>query len=374
MRNQRYVDTLGATAACTLRLLEGCVPADDINGGHGIQGDAWFGSVRAAAAIGAKGHRAVLQVKNNSGLYPKAFIDGALKNAPGGVHIVLKGVAPNGVELVALGYRYSTKTTLFFIATADAGSTRPGTPYEMKYTDDHGNVCLRHVERPDIISNFFRDSNAIDRHNQSRQFDLALEKTWLTQEPYFRLATTIIGMHVVDSWKLADYHNIINGANTKDENRMTVKRFAGVLCYQLVTNTCAFLSNAFAPSTSPSEIVVPAQRSISMSSDTNEDSEVTMQEGQDTILIPKRSLADKNGVQHHQVAYPKTVGKSGKRSTLTRECKMCKEKGEKHLVGFYCFTCGDTFAYCCPNRYNSDRDCFKDHVDRIPRSSSRSRG
>jgi hypothetical protein len=80
-----------------------------------VQGDAWFGSVRAAAALGAKGHRAVLQVKNNSGLFPKSFIMDALENAPGGVHIVLKGTAPNGIELVAIGYRYSTKTTVFLL-------------------------------------------------------------------------------------------------------------------------------------------------------------------------------------------------------------------------------------------------------------------
>jgi hypothetical protein len=134
---------------------------------HTVQGDAMFVSVQAAAALGANGHRAVLQVKNNSGLFPKSFIMDALENAPGGVHIVLKGTAPNGIDLVAIGYRYSTKTTLFFVATADAGSTTPGKPYEMKYTDDHGNVCVRLVERPDIISKFFLDSNTIDKHNQS---------------------------------------------------------------------------------------------------------------------------------------------------------------------------------------------------------------
>jgi hypothetical protein len=112
-----------------------------------------------AAALSAKGPRAVLQVKNNSGLFPKSFIMDALENAPGGVHIVLKGTAPNGIDLVAIGYRYSTKTTLCFVATADAGSTTPGKVYEMIYTNDHGNVCECIVECPDIVSKFFLDSN-----------------------------------------------------------------------------------------------------------------------------------------------------------------------------------------------------------------------
>jgi len=58
------------------------------------------------------------------------------------------------------------------VATANAGSTRPGKEYEMKYTDKHGNVCVCLVERPDIISIFFEDSNSIDKNNQSQKFDL----------------------------------------------------------------------------------------------------------------------------------------------------------------------------------------------------------
>jgi len=35
---------------------------------------------------------------------------------------------------------------------------------------------------------------------------MALESTWLTQYPFFHLSTTIIGMVVVKTWKLADWH------------------------------------------------------------------------------------------------------------------------------------------------------------------------
>ena len=241
MSTAQYQDSLGATAACTVRLLESSI-SDDDDRIHTVQGDAWFGSVRAAAALGAKGHRVVLQVKNNKGLFPKDFIADTLEGAPGGVHIVLKGQAPNGVDLLAIGYRYSTKTTLFFVATVNAGSTTPGKPYEMKYMDDHGNVCVRLVERPDIISKFFQDSNSIDKHNQSRQFDLALEKTWLTQDPYFHLCITLIGMIVVNAWKLADWYKILNPLNSRVDTKMTIQKFSGALCYQIVTNILAFLS------------------------------------------------------------------------------------------------------------------------------------
>ena len=90
----------------------------------------------------------------NSGLYPKAFITEALKDAPGGVWIVLKAMY-YGIPLMAIGYHYSTCKTLFFVATKDAGSTRVGSPYEMKKTDDWGNVHYWNVERPDILSKCF---------------------------------------------------------------------------------------------------------------------------------------------------------------------------------------------------------------------------
>ena len=70
MTSQQYQQELGATAACTLRLATGCISAEDDHH-HTIQGDARFGSVKAAAALGHKGIRAVLQVKNSKALYPK---------------------------------------------------------------------------------------------------------------------------------------------------------------------------------------------------------------------------------------------------------------------------------------------------------------
>jgi hypothetical protein len=229
------------------------------------------------------------------------------------------------------------------------------------------------VEHPDIISKFFLDSNTIDKHNQSWQYDLALEKTWLTQGPYFRLATTLLGIITVNTWKLADWHKIVNPPNAREDSKMTIKKFAGVLCYQLVTNTSAFLSSPVREPRLLSEISLPAVTSASAT----EVSDVTTSpsgEGQNRH-IPIRTLKDNNGLLHHQVCFPVTVGKNGKKSTLTRLCKLCKEnEGKKHLVGYYCLTCGESNSFCCPNKYNIERDCFKEHVENIKRTSKRMRG
>jgi hypothetical protein len=83
----------------------------------------------------------IFQVKQYHADFPKDFIEEALKEAPGGVNIVLEGTTENEVLLVALGYRYSRKTVLHFVLTKNVGSSKPGMPYQMKYTDTFGNIC-----------------------------------------------------------------------------------------------------------------------------------------------------------------------------------------------------------------------------------------
>ena len=81
-----------------------------------------------------------------------------------------------GTALVIIGYKYNKKKVLTFVTTRGAGSTEKGEPYEARFPDKYGNLCVRHVARPDCVSNFFKYSNKVDLHNKSRQFDLALEK------------------------------------------------------------------------------------------------------------------------------------------------------------------------------------------------------
>ena len=73
-----------------------------------VKGYAWFGSVKYATKLGRRRRAGFLQVKSNHGLFPKIYIEAMLKNAPGGTHIVLKGTHDE-IDLIALGYRYSSK-------------------------------------------------------------------------------------------------------------------------------------------------------------------------------------------------------------------------------------------------------------------------
>ena len=90
MKEARYNRSHGATAGCTRRLAE-ATNLDEYSRVDIIQGDAWFGSVSTAAELAFEERQRCLQVKTNSGLFPKKFIIDALEGAPGGVNIVLKG-------------------------------------------------------------------------------------------------------------------------------------------------------------------------------------------------------------------------------------------------------------------------------------------
>jgi hypothetical protein len=98
----------------------------------------------------------------------------------------------------------------------------PGKPYVTKWPDDFGNVKSRDVVRPDCIGKYFNTSNTIDVHNQLRQNELALEQHWRTNNPWFRIITTVIGMTVVDAFLLAKY-SAPSGANFA---KMAVQDFA----------------------------------------------------------------------------------------------------------------------------------------------------
>jgi hypothetical protein len=63
-----------------------------------------FGSIHTANEVGLCGHEGIFQVKQYHSLFPKEFMENALKDAPGGIHI-LEGTTRDEVRLVAIGYQ-----------------------------------------------------------------------------------------------------------------------------------------------------------------------------------------------------------------------------------------------------------------------------
>jgi len=65
-------------------------------------------------------------------IFTQKFYLGGFDRSTRGVHIVLKEKPPHEAPLVAIRYRYSRKTVLFFVATKSVRSTVEGIPYSMK--------------------------------------------------------------------------------------------------------------------------------------------------------------------------------------------------------------------------------------------------
>jgi hypothetical protein len=116
-----------------------------------------------------------------------------------------------------------------FLGTWNSGSSTLGEPYIAKWPDKYGNVKHRRVDRPDIVSKYFRESNKIDRHNQLRQNELALEQLWLTKDPWFRIDTTLVGMTVTDAYLLAKY----SCSTASGIKKMSIRDFATRVAYDL---------------------------------------------------------------------------------------------------------------------------------------------
>ena len=341
MKNQMYQSELGATAACTIRAGEGTT--QDKEAISVLMGDAWFGSVKAAVEASKRNMEAVYQIKSNHGLYPKQFVEEALKEAPGGTHIVLEGTHPDGPELVAIGYRYNSKVTLCFVMTKNAGLTRKGKPYEMKFTDSHGNVHVRLVDRPSVISNFFEVSNCVDKHNQARQHELALEKKWDTRDPYFRLVTTLIGINVVDTWKLSLHHLLFSRLQLKHnaELSVTINAFAGILTKQLLRKADNVLKSMAASSLQNKTILGTNEEEIS-------DLSKSLHQNQDKI-----------NKEPCVCFYPCITNKKGKTYKKSRRCIVCNM-----LTVTFCGCCNKAYCYAVGGRKHNCT-CLEDHIKEI---------
>ena len=254
-----YASEIGVTAAFVKRAeekvaycgtsLESRRDAARAKSGEEFHGDSWFASVNAATVSNELGHDFVGPIKTNTAGFPKDEIEELMKDWPSGSYIVLECREHN---LVAIGYKYSLRSksesfhmfcvsflqefdcltsskVLTFISTWDAGDTDPGDPYVARFPDEFGNIMTREINRPSLISGYFKDADVVDNHNKSRQGDLALEEHWRTANCWFRLITTFFGITVTDTWN-AVRHHCTEKSGFKD---MSIKRFSECLVYDL---------------------------------------------------------------------------------------------------------------------------------------------
>ena len=238
MKDLRFQDRFGGTVACTLRLIEeskhsGLLSEERYQARQQNRkvfacGDSWFGSVPAAEEAAMYNVEFFGVVKTSHKFYPKKDITKIMKDWPTGAYLVLRCNTPKENVLYAIGYKYCKDAVMHFVCTEHAGSTRQKIPYEIKFSDPHGNRITRTIHRPEIIGLYFLDANTIDVHNQSRQGDLDVEYTWKTQDWRFRFDCGMIGIQTTDCWKAAQYLN--------SNFNLTIQDFADILSHQMINN------------------------------------------------------------------------------------------------------------------------------------------
>ena len=89
----------------------------------------------------------------------------------------------------------------------------------------------RDIPQPLVASLYFSDNNVIDVHNHTRQGTLALEKKWQTQDCWFRLFATLVGMCAIDGLKIFMYVK----PRLEDGKKKTIT-FAALFANQFMDN------------------------------------------------------------------------------------------------------------------------------------------
>jgi hypothetical protein len=222
-----------AHAAEVLRQVKG---AGVLPGGW-TGGDAWFGSVMTCVEVMKQLEvHSTFIVKNNVLFYPQGALHTILKarhgDRPAGHWVVMRATIAD-VKLTAIAYAWSQKGVSYFISTC--GSTEPSPiKYESKFEDEWGNTNFRELDRPQIVHFLYEYLPLIDEHNKQRQSILALEKRWLTKDPWFRLLCTVVGMSVVDMHRCFRYNSIkIKGRQQDDIDLVRVQKFTDLICGNL---------------------------------------------------------------------------------------------------------------------------------------------
>jgi hypothetical protein len=173
--------------------------------GAWVGGDSWFGSVLSAVAVMDKfGVHSTWVIKQNSDFFPMTVIHSIIKarhdKRPAGHWVVLRAKI-SAVQLLAIGYAWSQSSISYFISTC--GSTFPATQsYTTHYEDEFGIIQTKQIPRPHLLEWVYDYLPIIDEHNKQRQSILNLERKWPTNNCWFRLLVTMVGMSVVDLFRI----------------------------------------------------------------------------------------------------------------------------------------------------------------------------
>ena len=85
-----------------------------------------------------------------------------------------KPILPEGIPLIAIGYKYIAQKIIYFIVTERAEITKARLPYLSNYPGHISNVAICSVVCILVMYNFFGSVNEVYSQNKSRHSDLEM--------------------------------------------------------------------------------------------------------------------------------------------------------------------------------------------------------
>lgn len=276
-------------------------------------------------------------IKNHLSLFPKrplqAVLSARYPDRPAG-HWVVMTTEVCGVYLIALAYAWSHSSVSFFISTV--GDTSPATvSYKTNFTNDFGEITSKSIPRPDLCDFIFGFLPVIDNHNKSRQHYLKLEKKWPTKDCWFRLICTLVGMSVVDLYRIYRFHDI------ETWGKVTVVQFSDIICNGLKMRERRILPKSLRVEASAGQL-----------------KRIAYDEGnKDTGT---KSMSKKARKGKHSRAL---VG-----SAVQLSCWMCRKYETKYAwTAFNCVSCGTPLCFphqsLGPTKHDGYKSCMDEHLN-----------
>ena len=116
---------------------------------------------------------------------------------------------------MSIGYKYNSRRVLFIFSDEGYIRTDTGDICLYCFYDNYSSFSDFLVVYPCIVYSGLNSCNAIYQHNNMCKYDLALEKYWVTQSGYFRLATTVALDMGITYGKLLFCHSISQDSEDK---------------------------------------------------------------------------------------------------------------------------------------------------------------
>jgi hypothetical protein len=214
-----------------------------------------------------------------------------------------------------------------------------------------------------LVVDLFTLLSRIDTHNQARQYHLALEKKWVTQDCWFRVFTTLLGMTVTDAWRALKY----SVPQKSPYKTITIRDFSDLLAGDILEMAETKLDRR---RSGDRAVVLP-----SIVGEANESARSIMTAGRMPVAESVSEVTTDSAVKEprlllvNSITATTTAERCNRRRKRER-CLECASNGRRSLTSYYFDLCvhqtsvGGKYYRCGIHQ----RNCFEMHTCKKHRS------